>query len=174
MRHNSLRDDVRAGCDGAITLEELGERIVTATFPPEWAEMLAPLLERETRPLVVRSSSIMEDDPDHSFAGIYLSDFLPNSGPLDVRLDQLTAAIKRVYASTFAPNARAYRKRHGLDWQRESMAETMVHLLSGKLSLCVFVVFGGRPFALSRRVLCFVASYGKIISTYFFEFHQFS
>jgi len=122
MEENSLHDDVLAGCEGAITLDELGERIVAATFPAEWAARLAPFLERETRPLVVRSSSIMEDDPDHSFAGIYLSVFLPNTGPLDVRLERLIHAVKRVYASTFAPNARAYRKRHGLDWRKERMA----------------------------------------------------
>jgi len=122
MDENSLHDDVQAGCEGAITLDELGERIVAATFPTEWAARLVPFLEREIRPLVVRSSSIMEDDPDHSFAGIYLSVFLPNTGPLDVRLERLIHAVKRVYASTFAPNARAYRKRHGLDWRKERMA----------------------------------------------------
>ncbi len=122
MDQNRLHRTVRAGCDGTITLAELGDRILAARFPPEWAEKLVPLLERETRPLVVRSSSVMEDDPDHSFAGIYLSDFLPNRGSLDLRLRQLIASIQRVYASTFAPNARAYRKRHGLDWRRERMA----------------------------------------------------
>jgi len=122
MEQNRLHGAVRAGCEGAITLEELTEQILDAAFPAEWAEQLVPLLERERRPLVVRSSSIMEDDPEHSFAGIYLSDFLPDRGSLDTRLGQLIAGIQRVYASTFAPNARAYRKRHGLDWRNERMA----------------------------------------------------
>ena len=121
MEENRLRQDVRAGCEGAISLDELCERIVAAPFPDVWSKQLIPFLERETRPLVVRSSSIMEDDPDHSFAGIYLSIFLPNAGPLEIRHAQLVDAIQRVYASTFAPNARAYRKRHDLDWRKERM-----------------------------------------------------
>jgi hypothetical protein len=148
MERNRLQEDVQAGCDGAITLEELGERIVSATLPPEWTKKLVPLLERETRPLVVRSSSIMEDDPDHSFAGIYLSVFLPNSGPLDVRLQQLTTAIKRVYASTFAPNARAYRKRHGLDWRKERMAILIQNMIGSHYSHELFYpLVGGVAFS---------------------------
>lgn len=148
MEQSNLRADVRAGCEGTISLEELGERIVAATFPPEWAERLVPLLERETRPLVVRSSSIMEDDPDHSFAGIYLSDFLPNAGPPDVRLEQLIAAIKRVYASTFAPNARAYRKRHGLDWRKEKMAILVQNMIGSHYSHDLFYpLVGGVAFS---------------------------
>jgi hypothetical protein len=148
MERNNLQDDVSAGCEGRITLEELGERIVAAQFPPEWAEKLVPLLERETRPLVVRSSSVMEDDPDHSFAGIYLSDFLPNVGPLDVRLGQLIAAIQRVYASTFAPNAGAYRKRHGLDWRKERMAILIQNMIGSQYSHDLFYpLVGGVAFS---------------------------
>ncbi len=129
MEENHLQEDVRAGCEGTITLEELSERIIAAPFPVAWAERLIPLLERETRPLAVRSSSVMEDDPDHSFAGIYLSVFLPNTGPIESRLEQLVHAIKRVYASTFAPNARAYRKRHDLDWRKERMAVLIQNMI---------------------------------------------
>ncbi len=148
MERNDLQRAVRAGCEGAITLDQLGERIVAATFPPEWAERMVPLLERETRPLVVRSSSIMEDDPDHSFAGIYLSEFLPNRGPLDVRLERLIAAIKRVYASTFAPNARAYRKRHGLDWRKEQMAILVQNMIGSHYDHDLFYpLVGGVAFS---------------------------
>jgi hypothetical protein len=148
MERNNLQDDVRAGCEGTITLEELREQIVTATFPPEWTEKLVPLLERETRPIVVRSSSVMEDDPDHSFAGIYLSEFLPNTGALDARLSELTDAIKRVYASTFAPNARAYRKRHGLDWRKESMAVLIQNMIGSHYGQDLFYpLVGGVAFS---------------------------
>ena len=148
MEENRLRDAVRAGCEGAITLDELSARIVSATFPRAWAEELIPFLERETRPLVVRSSSVMEDDPDHSFAGIYLSVFLPNTGPLDVRLERLIDAIKRVYASTFAPNARAYRKRHGLDWRKERMAILIQNMIGSPYEHQLFYpLVGGVAFS---------------------------
>jgi len=148
MEQNHLQDDVSAGCAGAITLAELGRRIVAATLPAEWAEQLVPFLEQETRPLVVRSSSVMEDDPDHSFAGIYLSEFLPNCGPLDVRLEQLILAIKRVFASTFAPNARAYRKRHDLDWRKERMAILIQNMIGSPYGRKLFYpLVGGVAFS---------------------------
>jgi len=148
MEENHLRDQVCAGCEGRISLEELGERIVAARFPAEWGEKLIPLLERESRPLAVRSSSVMEDDPDHSFAGIYLSDFLPNRGPIEMRLEALIHAIKRVYASTFAANARAYRKRHGLDWRRERMAILIQNMVGSPYAHDLFYpLIGGVAFS---------------------------
>jgi len=129
MERNRLGSDVIAGCQGEISLDELEERIIGATFPKRWEEELSSFLESESRPLVVRSSSIMEDNPDYSFAGIYLSDFLANRGGLEERLEELKRAVKRVYASTFARNARAYRKRHGLDWQTEKMAVLIQNMI---------------------------------------------
>jgi hypothetical protein len=148
MEQNDLADTVLAGCRGRISLEELGDQMVAGTFPPEWQQQLIPFLERESRPLVVRSSSVMEDDPDHSFAGIYLSVFLANRGPLERRLDALIDAIKRVYASTFAPNARAYRKRHNLDWQEEKMAVVIQNMIGSQYSHSLFYpLVGGVAFS---------------------------
>nr|MBN1858356.1 hypothetical protein [Candidatus Bipolaricaulota bacterium] len=104
---NALDEVIRAGCSKDLSLDEVAERFATAVFPERWLGTLADFLETEKRPLVARSSSVMEDNPEHSFAGIYLSEFLPNRGPLDKRLSQLVASIKRVYASTFGRNARA-------------------------------------------------------------------
>jgi len=148
MRQNRLADVVQSGCLGEITLEEMGERIVASEFPQEWRERLIPILERKTAPLAVRSSSVMEDDPNHSYAGIYLSDFLPNRGPMEARLDALVHVIKRVYASTFAPNARAYRKRHDLDWRKEKMAILIQDMVGSQYSHGLFYpLVGGVAFS---------------------------
>lgn len=158
MDSNDLLATVQAGCEGEITLSELVRRIVDATFPPAWLPPLAELLEAETRPLVVRSSSVMEDDPDHSYAGIYLSDFLANRGALDERLDRLVMQIKRVYASTFAPNARAYRKRHGLDWRQEKMAVVIQNMIGAAYAHDLFyplvggVAFSRNYYPWTRRI----------------------
>ncbi len=150
MEENGLHQTVQAGCTGEISLEELGERIVAGTFPTRWRDELRPFLEQETRPLAVRSSSVMEDDTRHSFAGIYLSDFLPNRGPIDRRLDELVHAIKRVYASTFGPNARAYRKRHGLDWRKEKMAVLVQNMIGSQYSHALFYpLVGGVAFSIN-------------------------
>lgn len=150
MRANDLEAAVLAGCAGEVELEELGRRIVSSRFPDRWREKLIPLLERENRPLAVRSSSIMEDDTDHSFAGIYLSDFLPNRGSMEQRLDELIHVIKRIYASTFSINARAYRKRHGLDWHKEKMAVLVQNMIGSEYSGGLFYpLVGGVAFSIN-------------------------
>ena len=134
VAENALDDVIRAGCRNELSLDEVADRFAAATFPQRWLAPLTDLLEREKRPLVVRSSSLMEDNPDHSFAGIYLSEFLPNRGPLDKRLAELVASIQRVYASTFGRNARAYRKRHHLNWEEEGMAVLVQNMIGSSYS----------------------------------------
>lgn len=131
---NGLDDVIRAGCRKEISLDEVAERFTTAAFPERWLDRLSDLLDHEKRPLVVRSSSVMEDDPEHSFAGIYLSEFLPNRGPLKKRLSELVESIRRVYASTFGRNARAYRKRHHLNWEEEGMAVLVQNMIGSSYS----------------------------------------
>jgi len=150
MRENNLEEAVLAGCVDETALHELTSHIVDCPFPAKWEDALRELLENETRPLVVRSSSIMEDDSDHSFAGIYLSDFLANRGTPEERLSALILMIKRVYASTFGMNARAYRKRHGLDWRREKMAVIVQNMIGSLYSHGLFYpLVGGVGFSVN-------------------------
>ena len=62
-------------------------------------------------PIIVRSSSILEDGYDNSFSGKYESVFCSNIGTMDERLDALENAIKRVYASALSVDALEYRKK---------------------------------------------------------------
>jgi hypothetical protein len=62
-------------------------------------------------PMVVRSSSLLEDGIGNAFAGKYLSVFCPNRGTEDQKVDALAEAIRRVYASVYNPDALAYRRR---------------------------------------------------------------
>ncbi|MBU0596355.1 PEP/pyruvate-binding domain-containing protein, partial [Candidatus Bipolaricaulota bacterium] len=148
MARNRLGAVVQEGCTEELSLEQVGRLIEQGTFSEAWRDALRPMLERKTRPLAVRSSSVMEDDTNHSFAGIYPSEFLPNRGPIDLRLDQLLASMKRVYASTFAPNARAYRKRHDLDWREEKMAILIQDMVGSQYSHNLFYpLVGGVAFS---------------------------
>ncbi len=150
MESNDMEAAVLAGCSGDVELEELGRRIVSSPFPSRWKDPLIAFLEREERPLAVRSSSVMEDDTNHSFAGIYLSDFLPNRGSMEERFTALTHVIKRVYASTFSANARAYRKRHGLDWRKEKMAILVQNMIGSQYSHGLFYpLVGGVAFSIN-------------------------
>ena len=69
----------------------------------------------------MRSSSILEDDVNLSFAGKYATKFVPNYGDRNSRRSGLEAAVKEVYASTYNPAAREYKRKHGITWGGERM-----------------------------------------------------
>jgi hypothetical protein len=88
---------------------------VKGTFPEDILERLRLILdETGKRPLIVRSSSLLEDNFGTSFAGKYDSFFCPNQGIPEENLTALTEAIARVYASCLNPNVLLYRHQKGL------------------------------------------------------------
>jgi hypothetical protein len=92
-------------------------------LPAEIVAQLARVLERSAgHPLIVRSSSLLEDRFGAAFSGMYASVFLGNQGDPAHRLHALLAAIKEVFASTLAPNPLMYRRRHNLIDYNEDMA----------------------------------------------------
>lgn len=78
------------------------------------AQLQKVLQEMGDDPIIVRSSSLLEDNFGFAFAGKYHSYFCPNQGSHEENLEELMNAIKRVYASTVNPDAILYRQRHGL------------------------------------------------------------
>jgi hypothetical protein len=101
-------------------------------FPPEILAKLRSILEEiGPQPLIVRSSSQLEDNFGTSFAGKYESFFCPNQGSLEENLDALTHAIKCTYASTLKPDALLYRKQKGLQDYDERMA-ILIQLVQGE------------------------------------------
>lgn len=119
---NELGDIVQLLYEKKLTDEERTVKFLTGEFPGKAHDRLVEFLEKEDRPLVVRSSSLLEDRPEHSFAGIYQSVFITNKGPLRKRIAELEMAIRIVYSATFGPNARKYSERMDVSWQDEKMA----------------------------------------------------
>lgn len=101
------------------------------SFPPDILDQLQTLLIKIGRqPLIVRSSSLLEDNFGTSFAGKYESIFCPNQGTLEENLKQLTSAIAQIYASVLNPNALLYRRSKGLLDYDERMA-LLIQLVEG-------------------------------------------
>jgi hypothetical protein len=101
-------------------------------FPPGIIQRLETLLTSVgSQPLIVRSSSLLEDNFGTAFAGKYESIFLPNQGTLDQNLKALTFAIARIYASTLNPTALLYRRSRGLLDYDERMA-VLIQTVEGK------------------------------------------
>jgi hypothetical protein len=102
---------------------KIQEKYVHARFPEEVAHQLREILSEVGKtPLIVRSSSLLEDNFGMSFAGKYMSIFCPNQGTLKENLRDLTLAIRQIYASVFGPDALIYRRRVGLLDYDERMA----------------------------------------------------
>jgi len=94
-----------------------------AEFPAEFVSQLDRLLTAVGQhPLIVRSSSLLEDRFGAAFSGMYASVFLGNQGGKHERLKALLGAVAEVFASTLAPNPLTYRRRHNLIDYNEDMA----------------------------------------------------
>ena len=72
------------------------------------------LVDVGEHPIIIRSSSFLEDNFGLAFSGKYLSVFLTNQGDLETRLKAFIEGVKRVYSSIFGPDPILYRRDHGL------------------------------------------------------------
>ncbi len=94
---------------------QIQREFAAGKFPSDIRERLRYIIEEAGKqPLIVRSSSLLEDNFGTSFAGKYDSFFCPNQGTPEENLNALTRAIARVYASGLNPNALMYRHHKGL------------------------------------------------------------
>ncbi len=103
--------------------QALYDGLRNGSFWPRIEEQFSHLLDYYGHaPVIVRSSSILEDGFDNAFAGKYDSVFVPNTGTEKERLSAFEDAVKTVYASTMSLSALDYRKRRGLAKRDEQMA----------------------------------------------------
>jgi pyruvate,water dikinase len=87
----------------------------SAEFPPELQKGFSALLDDLGEvPLIVRSSSLLEDRTGSAFSGKYKSLFLANQGSKRDRLRALLDAVAEVYASIFSPDPIQYRAERNL------------------------------------------------------------
>ncbi|MBN1269054.1 MAG: PEP/pyruvate-binding domain-containing protein, partial [Kiritimatiellae bacterium] len=103
--------------------EEVERRFLAGRFPPEILEQFRNMLDYFGQaPIIVRSSSLLEDSYGNAFAGKYRSEFCANQGSPDQRLEAFLQAVRLVYASALNPDALSYRRRRGLGESDEQMA----------------------------------------------------
>ena len=108
------------------------EEYLLGKFPDDILEELQNLLQKlDKKPLIIRSSSLLEDNFGTSFAGKYESIFCPNQGSPEENLRELTSAIAHVYASTLNPDALLYRRSKGLQDYDERMA-ILIQVVKGE------------------------------------------
>ena len=127
-------------------------------FAPEIVSGLSLALDDlDGRPLIVRSSSLLEDRIGAAFSGKYKSLFLANVGTKQERLSALMDAIAEVYASLFAADPIEYRaERNLLDLHEEMgiMIQEVVGTRVGPYFMPSFagVAFSNNEFRWSPRI----------------------
>ena len=119
LAENNL-SDFALHCDDD---SEIQQRFLESPLPAVLQENLKAFLDEVRYPLAVRSSSLLEDSQYQPFTGVYETFMLGNQqGSLQARLDELSEAIKRVYASTFSQHAKAYVRATPYRLEEEKMA----------------------------------------------------
>ena len=121
---------------------QIVREFVEGVFPADILDRLKTILdEAGDQPLIVRSSSLLEDNFGTSFAGKYDSYFSPNQSSPDENLKALTEAIARVYASCMNPDALLYRHNKGLVDYDERIA-ILIQFVQGQRSGRYFMPHG--------------------------------
>lgn len=111
--------------------EQLRELFLQGTFSVEIQLEFQKMLEYFGQcPIIVRSSSLLEDGFGNAFAGKYDSFFCVNQGSPEERLQKFMDAVRQVYSSTLSEEALQYRLQRGLAHQEEQMA-LLVQRVSG-------------------------------------------
>lgn len=100
-----------------------------------------------TTPIVVRSSSLLEDSTGAAFAGKYKSLFVANQGTRQQRLEALVDAVLEIYASIFGPDPIEYRRERGLLDFNEEMGILIQEVVGSRIGKYYFPPFAGVAFS---------------------------
>jgi predicted nucleotidyltransferase len=152
IRHNNLDDIYDHKYNEIERIRQDYPQIVqifkNSRFPPEMVNGLAVALDDfEDRPLIVRSSSLLEDQMGAAFSGKYKSLFVANQGNKKARLDALQDAIAEVYASIFGPDPIEYRAERGLLDVHEEMAIMIQEVVGKRVGRYFLPAYAGVAFS---------------------------
>jgi len=129
MEHNGLLKESLLD----LPDDRIAVRFMEADFPATVIGDIYSIVREIQTPMVIRSSSLLEDALFQPFAGVYSSVFLPNdSWETDVRFQEVCGAIKFIYASTFFEKARNYMKSTPNSQEDEKMAVIVQEVVGTK------------------------------------------
>ena len=152
MNYNDLEDVIEQKYKDIAQIRQEYQYIIqvfkNSVFDPEIIKGLSLALDDfGDIPLIVRSSSLLEDQMGAAFAGKYKSLFLANQGTKQKRLIDLMDAIAEVYASVFGPDPVEYRSEHGLLDYHEEMGIMIQEVVGKKVGNYFFPAFAGVAFS---------------------------
>ena len=134
------------------------EQMLSGSFPEFVRDQFAEMLDYFGQaPIVVRSSSLLEDSFGNAFAGKYESVFCTNQGSPQERLEAFLAAVRHIYASAMGRDALLYRAQRGLLDRDEQMALLVQRVSGAAYGRLFFPQVAGvglsfNPFAWSEQI----------------------
>jgi hypothetical protein len=133
--------------------EEAQQKLLSGKFPEDIQHQFKEMLDYFGQsPIIVRSSSLLEDAYGNSFSGKYESVFCANQGTPQERLENFINAVRRVYASTMSKEALTYRKYRGLLDRDEQMALLIQRVSGAKNGDLYFPQIAGVGFSFNPYV----------------------
>ena len=124
-----------------------------ASYSPETLARFKEILEEiGPEPIILRSSSFLEDNFGLAFSGKYESTFLANQGDLQTRLADFIQGVKRVHMSTYHPDPIMYRQDHNLLDYNEHMSVLVQKVIGRRFNDYFFPFASGVVFSVNSYV----------------------
>ncbi|MEG0570457.1 MAG: PEP/pyruvate-binding domain-containing protein, partial [Oscillospiraceae bacterium] len=131
-----------------ILYPKIIQTIKNLTLSPYMLNNLRHLLDNcSGKPLIVRSSSLLEDQIGSAFSGKYKSLFIPNTKDKQTRLDKLVDSILEVYSSIYNHDAIQYRKERNLLDSPENMGIIIQEVVGNQIGEYYFPLYAGVAFS---------------------------
>ena len=113
--------------------DDTRRKILAGEFPSHIKHQFSEMLDYFGQsPIIVRSSSLLEDSYGNAFSGKYETVFCANQGTPQDRLQAFMSAVRTIYASTLSEDALTYRAQRGL-LNRDEQMSLLVQRVSGSL-----------------------------------------
>lgn len=130
--------------------KNIAELFKKASFPNDVVDKFRKFLEQVGEyPLILRSSSLLEDNFGYAFSGKYVSVFIANQGDLETRLKEFIWGLKQVHMSTYGPGPILYRRNHKLLDFDERMSVLVQKVVGRRFGDYVFPFAAGVGFSYS-------------------------
>jgi hypothetical protein len=130
--------------------KNISELFKQSSFPPDTVEEFRKFLEKiGEHPLILRSSSFLEDNFGYAFSGKYDSFFVANQGDIHTRLNEFIWGLKQVHMSTFGPGPILYRRDHNLLDFDEKMSVLVQKVVGRRFGDYFFPLAAGVGFSYS-------------------------
>jgi hypothetical protein len=130
IENNKLYDTIYRG---DLSYETTRELFLAGKLSERLISKLKKVLDLIENPIAVRSSGLFEDSLMQPFAGVFATYLLPNNhkNP-EIRLKQITDAIKLVFASVFSEASKSYIKTINYNIEDEKMAVVIQEVVGNK------------------------------------------